>query len=93
MRAASTDWMLIGSSPSSSPAPTATSCSTNSGLPSARCAIRVASAPRAKTLGELTGMRNVERLEFENAAMALRRGPGRPRLEQLRARQADDQDR
>ena len=37
MRAASTAWMLAGSSPSSWPASTATSCSTNSGLPSARC--------------------------------------------------------
>ena len=48
---------------------------------------------RAEALGEVTRMRDVERLEFEHRAVALRRGPCRARLEQLGTREADDQDR
>ena len=47
----------------------------------------------AEALGEVTRMSDVERLEFEHRAVALRRGPCRARLEQLGTREADDQDR
>ena len=91
MRAASTAWMLAGSS--SCPASTATSCSTNSGLPSARRAIRSAGAPapsrsassRASASPSASSISS-ERLRCGAAQV----GTG---LEQLRPGEADDEDR
>ena len=93
MRAASTAWMLEGSAESPSSAPTATSCSRKSGLPSASSTMRGGgvrlSASGAGGLDERARLALRERVERDQRAVRLA-APPRPaasRTNSGRARQ------
>ena len=88
MRAARTAWMLDGSAPSS--APIATSCSRNSGLPSARRTIPAAPGA-SRTSSSASPCR--QRLQGDDGAARARREPPRAHLDELGAPEAQHQDR
>ena len=94
MRAASTAWMLTGSS-----AVVLALVDGDELLDEQRVALGALRDPRGRDrrapsrCGELARLRVAERVEHENRAVGLRRRPRRARLEQLGAGQADEQDR
>ncbi len=96
MRAASTAWMLDGSASPFS-APTATSCSRKSGLPSAVSTIRVAvrdpSAVGRRALDELMRLRVRQSVERQQRPVRQRGHPHRARLHELGPGEAEQQDR